>query len=73
MVYAFLAYLTFKLIAGVSSNETRKQQDLTATVMHHSGGQWVVGIAGLVVVIIGVVLIAQGLRPRGADLGVAES
>ncbi len=30
--------------------------------MQHAGGQWLVGIVGLVVVIIGLVLVAQGFR-----------
>ncbi len=62
VVYAFLAYLTFKVIAGAAGNQTRKQQDLTASLMRHPGGQWLVAIAGLVVLIVGVALIAQGVR-----------
>src|SRR5690348_15619701 len=39
LIYAFFAYLTFKIIAGTGTgSQTRKQQDLTATVMHHPGG-----------------------------------
>jgi hypothetical protein len=60
LLYAGFAYLTFKVIAGASGSQTGKQQDLTATVMHHTGGRWLVGIAGLVIVIVGVVLVAQG-------------
>jgi hypothetical protein len=62
VVYAFLAYLTFKVIIGAGGNETRREQDLTATVMHHQGGQWLVGAIGLAIVIVGVALIVQGLR-----------
>src|SRR5580693_2267473 len=37
-VYAFFAYLTFRIISGAGGgNQTAKQQDLTATVMHHAG------------------------------------
>jgi Domain of Unknown Function (DUF1206) len=64
VVYAFFAYLTFKTISGVHSNPTRQQQDLTAQVMQHSGGRWLVGIAGLVVVIIGAVLVVEGIRRK---------
>jgi hypothetical protein len=64
IVYAFFAYLTFTVISGAHSNQTRKQQDLTAQAMHHTGGRWAVGIAGLVIVIIGLVLIIEGLRRR---------
>src|ERR1700758_1822442 len=48
LIYAFFSYLTFRIIAGASTgSQARKQQDLTATVMHHPGGQWLVGIVGL--------------------------
>ncbi|HWF82571.1 MAG TPA: DUF1206 domain-containing protein [Streptosporangiaceae bacterium] len=62
LVYAFLCYLTFKVIGHAAGNETRKQQDMTASVMRHPGGQWLVAIIGLVIVAVGVALIAQGLR-----------
>ena len=64
VVYAFLAYLTFQVINHSAPNETRKQQDVTASVMRHSGGQWLVAIVGLIVVIVGVMLMAEGLRRR---------
>ena len=48
IVYAFLASLTFKVIAGSAGNQTHKQQDITASVMHHTGGQWLVGLVGLI-------------------------
>ena len=64
IVYAFLSVLTFKVIAGAAGNQTRKQQDLTATVMHHTGGQWLVGIVGLAIVIVGLTLVAEGIRRR---------
>ena len=64
LVYAGFAYLTFQVISGAHSNEATKQQDMTASVMHHAGGRWLVGIVGLIVVIAGVALIAQGIRRR---------
>ena len=64
VVYAAMSVLTFKIITGRHSNQVRQQQDITATVMRHPGGQWLVGIAGLVVVIIGLALIIQGVRRK---------
>jgi amino acid transporter len=61
-VYTFLSYLTFQVIVHAAGNETRKQQDLTASVMRHTGGRWLVAIIGLIVVVVGVMLIAQGVR-----------
>jgi hypothetical protein len=65
VIYAFFAYLTFKIIAGTGTgSQTKKQQDLSATVMHHPGGRWLVGIAGLVIVIVGLVLVSEGIRRK---------
>jgi uncharacterized membrane protein len=64
VVYAFFAYLTFKIIAGTAGNESKKQQDMTATVMHHTGGQLLVGLVGAVIVVIGVALVVEGLRRK---------
>src|ERR1700733_9832440 len=55
VVYAFFAVLTFKVISGTAHNQERQQQDLTAKAMQHTGGQWLV-------VIIGLVLVVQGFR-----------
>jgi hypothetical protein len=64
IVYAFLAYLTFQVIAGAAGNQTRKQHDLTAKLMHHTGGQWLVAIVGLVIVIVGLMLVVEGIRRK---------
>ncbi len=64
IIYAAFAYLTFKVIAGTAGNESKKQQDYTSNVMHHSGGQWLVGIVGLIIVIAGVTLMIEGVRAR---------
>ena len=53
VVYAFFAVLTFKVISGTAHNQERQQQDLTAKAMQHTGGQWLVGIVGLVLVVQG--------------------
>jgi Domain of Unknown Function (DUF1206) len=64
LIYAGFAYLTFKIIAGTAGNESKKQQDLTATVMHHSGGQVLVGLVGAIIVIAGAALVIEGLRRK---------
>jgi hypothetical protein len=62
VIYAFFAYLTFQVISGAHGSQTHRQQDMTAKAMHHPAGRWLVGIVGLIVVIAGLVLIAQGVR-----------
>jgi len=64
VVYAGFAYLTFTVIAGRQRSQSGEQQDVTAKVMQHPGGQWLVGIAGLIVVVIGAVLANEGIRRR---------
>ena len=65
LIYAFFAYLTFKIIAGTGGgSQTAKQQDMTATVMHHPGGRWLIGIVGLAIVIAGLVLVFEGIRRK---------
>jgi len=65
LVYAAFAYLTFKVISGSQgSSQSQRQQDITATAMHHPAGRWLVGIVGLVIVIIGVALAVEGVRRK---------
>jgi hypothetical protein len=64
LVYAFFAYLTFKVIFGSRGSQTQRQQDLTATAMQHPAGRWLVGVVGLVIVIVGVVLAVEGVKRK---------
>jgi hypothetical protein len=62
LVYASFAYLTFKIIVGKQSNQAGQEQDVTASVMHHTGGRWAVGIVGLIIVIAGLAMAVEGVR-----------
>jgi hypothetical protein len=62
VIYTGLAYLTFMIISGTRRSQSRQQQDMTATVMRQTEGRWLVGVAGLIVVVIGLVLVSQGAR-----------
>jgi hypothetical protein len=64
VIYAGFAYLTLQVISGVHSSQSGQQQDVTARVMQHQGGRWLVGIVGLIVVIIGLALAVEGIRRR---------
>src|SRR6202035_2754921 len=57
-------YLTFEVISGTQGSQSRRQQDTTATAMQHADGRWLVGIAGLIVVIIGLALVGEGVRRK---------
>jgi uncharacterized membrane protein len=64
LVYAFFAVLTFKVITGKSSNQAGQEQDFTASTMHHTGGRFLVGIVGLIIVIVGLALVLEGARQK---------
>jgi uncharacterized integral membrane protein len=64
VIYAGLAYLTFQVISGTQRSQSGQQQDITAKVMQHPGGRWLVGIVGLIVLIIGLVLAMEGIRHK---------
>ena len=64
VVYAGLSYLTFTVIEGTDRSQSRRQQDMTASAMQHPAGRWLVGIAGLVVVVCGLVLVIEGIRKK---------
>ena len=57
MVYAGFVYLTVKVITGTQGSQSRQQQDVTAQAMQHPAGRWLVGIAGVIVAIIGLVFV----------------
>jgi hypothetical protein len=62
--YAIFGYLTLKVITGKKASQASQQKDMTATVMHHTGGQWLVGIVGLAIVIVGLALVWEGIRRK---------
>lgn len=64
-IYAGLSVSTFLFIAGSHrQNQSKQQATLTARVLRHNFGQWLVGTAGLVVLIVGLGMIANGFRRK---------
>jgi membrane protein implicated in regulation of membrane protease activity len=64
VVYAGFAYLTFRVIAGRQRSQKHQEQDLTARVMQHPAGQWLVAIVGIAIVIIALFLVSEGVRRK---------
>jgi NADH:ubiquinone oxidoreductase subunit 6 (subunit J) len=65
IVYAGFAVMTFSFIAGTSSQSQRQQQvTLTARVMRHSFGRTLVGVAGVVVIVVGLAMVIEGLTKK---------
>jgi hypothetical protein len=64
-IYAFLAVSAFNLVTHArQQSQVRQQQTWTAKVMSHTGGRWAIGIIGVIVVVVGVMLVAEGLTHK---------
>jgi Domain of Unknown Function (DUF1206) len=62
LVYAAFAVSTFSFIAGRSrQGQSQQQETETARLMAHGYGRWLVGIAGVVVIGVGVGFIVEGV------------
>jgi uncharacterized membrane protein YidH (DUF202 family) len=65
LVYGFLCFTAIELLVGSSrTGQAQQQESTTARVMRHTGGRWLVGVVGLVVVVVGLAMIVEGLRRR---------
>ncbi|MEO7261065.1 MAG: DUF1206 domain-containing protein [Jatrophihabitantaceae bacterium] len=65
LIYAGLAVSAFNLLATArAKSQANQQQLLTSKVMEYPAGRWVVGIAGLVVIGIGLGLIYEGVARK---------
>jgi Domain of Unknown Function (DUF1206) len=64
VLYAIFAVLTLKVITGQKASQASQEKDLTATIMHHTGGQWLVGLVGVAIVIAGLALVLEGIRRK---------
>ncbi len=64
VVYGSLAVTTFSVISGAKRSQSGQQQDWTAKVMSHPGGRWAMGLAGTVIVVVGAVLVMDGVRRK---------
>ena len=64
IIYAALAVLAFRVATGSSGGSSGSQQQTVAGVFGWPAGRWIVGIAGLVVVGVGVYHVYKGLSKR---------
>ncbi len=64
VIYGGLSYLTFQVLSGTQGSQSGQQQDVTARVMQHPGGRWLVGVVGLVIILVGLVLAMEGVRRK---------
>jgi uncharacterized BrkB/YihY/UPF0761 family membrane protein len=60
--YTLLAISAFTVLAqGGGGSQAKQNQALTARIMHHEGGRWLIGVVGVVIAVVGIVLGYQGL------------
>lgn len=65
IIYAGFAVTTFSFIAGSSKKgQSQQQETLTARVMRHGYGRWLVGLVGLIVVVVGLGMIVEGILKK---------
>jgi len=64
VLYLWLAFYAFKIVNGVNASMAQNQQTKSATVMAHSGGRWLVGFVGLVVIGVGVGIFVYGWKKK---------
>jgi hypothetical protein len=65
LIYAFLAVSAFTiLVQGRDGSQAKQQQSYTARIMHHTAGRWLIGAIGLVIVIVGGVLVYEGVTRK---------
>lgn len=64
VVYLWIAWIGVKVIAGASSSQSKNSQKTTSTVMDSTGGRWLIGLIGVVVIGVGVGLCWYGLTKR---------
>jgi hypothetical protein len=64
-LYAGFCVATVSFIAGTSKQgQSQQQTAATARVMSHTGGRWVVGVVGIVVVVVGLAMVVEGITRR---------
>jgi hypothetical protein len=64
VVYLWIAWIGVKVITGASSSQSKSSQKTTSNLMDSTGGRWLVGLIGVVVVGVGIGLCWYGLTKR---------
>jgi TRAP-type C4-dicarboxylate transport system permease small subunit len=67
IIYLTLAWSGFKIVQGAGSSNANSQEKGASTLLDHTGGRWLLGLIGLVVVGVGVGLAIYGLKKKFED------
>jgi hypothetical protein len=60
IAYGVLAVTSLSLLNGSRGTQAGQQGNLAGTVMSHTGGRWLVALAGLALVAVGLVMVREG-------------
>jgi hypothetical protein len=66
IIYLWLAWTAIKVVNGTNSSSAANSQHKSSTVMSSTGGRWLVGLVGLVVIGVGIALIVNAVTKRFA-------
>jgi hypothetical protein len=64
VLYLWLAFYAFKILNGANASMAQNQQSKSATIMAHSGGRWLIGLVGLVVLGVGIGIFVYGWKKK---------
>jgi len=64
IVYLWLAWTAVKVVTGANSSSAANSQNKSSTVMSHTGGRWLVGLIGLVILGVGIGLAVYGVMKK---------
>jgi hypothetical protein len=64
VIYLWLAWIGVKVVQGAASSQSKSSQNATSSLMNSSGGRWLVGLIGLVILGVGIGLCWYGLTKR---------
>jgi hypothetical protein len=64
VLYLYFAYLGYKVVNGASKSQADSQESATSSLLGNTGGRWLVGLIGVVVVGIGVGLVIYGVTKK---------
>ncbi|MEU5157186.1 DUF1206 domain-containing protein [Glycomyces sp. NPDC021274] len=64
VLYAYFAYLGYKVVSGANASQSQSQQSSASSMMDSGGGRFLLGLAGVVVAGVGVGLVIYGLTKK---------
>jgi Domain of Unknown Function (DUF1206) len=64
IVYLWLAWIGVKVLRGANASQAQSSQSKTSSLMSSTGGRWLVGLIGVVVLGVGIGLLWYGLKKK---------